>query len=231
MSTRARVGVELKDGTILSMYVNSDGYIDQLGRILFNNYTDKKDIIKLIRSGNARRIGPTINQSTFFKEKPEISNDQYSFIEMSLKTGMDFIYLYVLDNEWLYSKRNETPYALEDLEYAISDNLEASTNPNDMDALISDEYDLEEDEEEDDEDDSEGMEWEAGELESEAGSVVIQAILELIDNQIEVLGYHFDEWMEEKKEEGYTNEDEMHDAIEWAYTRTRQAIENLSIQD
>ncbi len=109
--------------------------------------------------------------------------------------------------------------------------LEAATKPRDMDALISDEYDLEEDEEEDDEDDSEGMEWEAGELESEAGSVVIQAILELIDNQIEVLGYHFDEWMEEKKEEGYTNEDEMHDAIEWAYTRTRQAIENLSIQD
>jgi len=136
MSTRARVGVELKDGTILSMYVNSDGYIDQLGRILFNNYTDKKDIIKLIRSGNARRIGPTINQSTFFKEKPEISNDQYSFIEMSLKTGMDFIYLYVLDNEWLYSKRNETPYALEDLEYAISDNLEAAIKPSDMNSFI-----------------------------------------------------------------------------------------------
>lgn len=112
--------------------------------------------------------------------------------------------------------------------------LKASVKTNKGSLLSKSEYDPEEDMEwtdEDGEDDSEGTEWEEGELESEAGSVVIQAILELIDDQIEVLGYRFDEWMEEKKEEGYTNEDEMHDAIEWAYTRTRQAIENLPIQD
>lgn len=112
--------------------------------------------------------------------------------------------------------------------------LEASVKTNKGSLLSKSEYDPEEDMEwtdEDGEDDSEGTEWEEGELESEAGSVVIQAILELIDDQFERLGYSFDEWMEEKKEEGYTNEDEMHDAIERAYTRTIQAIENLSIQD
>lgn len=116
--------------------------------------------------------------------------------------------------------------------------LKASVKTNKGSLLSKSEYDpeedmewTEEDEEDEEVEDGEGMEWEAGELESEAGSVVIQAILELIDDQIEVLEYRFNEWMEEKKEEGYTDEDEMHDAIEEAYTRIRRAIEDLPIQD
>ena len=41
MATRARIGLELKDGSVLSVYHHWDGYPEWLGRILKTHYNGK----------------------------------------------------------------------------------------------------------------------------------------------------------------------------------------------
>jgi len=52
MSTRARIGLELKDGSILSAYHHWDGYPEWLGRILNTHYNNKELAAELIDGGD-----------------------------------------------------------------------------------------------------------------------------------------------------------------------------------
>jgi hypothetical protein len=51
MSTRSRIGLELSDGSILSVYHHSDGYPSWLGRILTTHYNSKELAEQLIDGG------------------------------------------------------------------------------------------------------------------------------------------------------------------------------------
>ena len=48
MSTRSRIGLELSDGSVLSVYHHSDGYPEWLGRILNTHYNTKEKVEQLI---------------------------------------------------------------------------------------------------------------------------------------------------------------------------------------
>ena len=52
MSTRSRIGIELKDGSILSAYHHSDGYPSWLGRILNTHYNSYDQVSELIDGGS-----------------------------------------------------------------------------------------------------------------------------------------------------------------------------------
>ena len=52
MSTRARIGLELKDGSILSVYHHWDGYESWLGRILKTHYNSRSLAEELIDGGD-----------------------------------------------------------------------------------------------------------------------------------------------------------------------------------
>ena len=52
MSTNARIGLQLSDGSILSVYHHWDGYPEWLGVTLKEQYNTKKDIVDLIDGGN-----------------------------------------------------------------------------------------------------------------------------------------------------------------------------------
>ena len=52
MSTRARIGIELKDGSILSAYHHWDGYESWLGRILNTHYNSYEKAAELIDGGD-----------------------------------------------------------------------------------------------------------------------------------------------------------------------------------
>lgn len=52
MSTRARIGLELPDGSILSAYHHWDGYESWLGRILKTHYNSKELASELIDGGD-----------------------------------------------------------------------------------------------------------------------------------------------------------------------------------
>ena len=52
MSTRSRIGLELSDGSILSVYHHWDGYTSWLGRILQTQYNAKSLAEELIDGGD-----------------------------------------------------------------------------------------------------------------------------------------------------------------------------------
>ena len=52
MSTRARIGIQLSDESILSVYHHWDGYPTWLGRILETHYNTKEKVSRLIDGGD-----------------------------------------------------------------------------------------------------------------------------------------------------------------------------------
>lgn len=52
MSTRSRIGLELSDGSILSVYHHWDSYTSWLGRILNTHYNTKDKVAELIDGGD-----------------------------------------------------------------------------------------------------------------------------------------------------------------------------------
>ena len=52
MATRSRIGIELQDGSILSVYHHWDGYPTWLGRILETHYNTKEKVSELIDGGD-----------------------------------------------------------------------------------------------------------------------------------------------------------------------------------
>ena len=56
MSTRSRIGIELADKSILSIYQHWDGYPEWTGRILNTHYTTKEKVSELIDGGDCSSI-------------------------------------------------------------------------------------------------------------------------------------------------------------------------------
>jgi len=52
MATRSRIGIELLNGNILSVYHHWDGYPEWLGRILNTHYNTKEKVAELIDGGD-----------------------------------------------------------------------------------------------------------------------------------------------------------------------------------
>jgi hypothetical protein len=52
MATRSRIGIELKNGSILSVYHHWDGYPEWLGKILVTHYATRAQVAELIDGGD-----------------------------------------------------------------------------------------------------------------------------------------------------------------------------------
>ena len=52
MATRSRIGIELKNGSVLSVYHHWDGYPEWLGRILRTHYNTRQQVAELIDGGD-----------------------------------------------------------------------------------------------------------------------------------------------------------------------------------
>lgn len=57
MSTRCRIGIQNKDGTITSIYCHHDGYPSYVGDVLVNHYKDEDKIRKLLELGDLSSLG------------------------------------------------------------------------------------------------------------------------------------------------------------------------------
>ena len=52
MATRSRIGIQLKDNSVLSVYHHWDGYPEWLGRILTTHYNSRDKVADLIDGGD-----------------------------------------------------------------------------------------------------------------------------------------------------------------------------------
>jgi hypothetical protein len=71
MSTRSRVGLELKNGSILSVYHHWDGYPEWLGRILKTHYNSRDKVAALIDGGDMSTCWNEENQPEYYSARGE----------------------------------------------------------------------------------------------------------------------------------------------------------------
>ena len=114
MSTNARIGIKLEDGSILSAYHHWDGYPEWLGVTLKTQYNKKEKVAELIDGGNMSSCWSDnefdYEKQEFVKrdpqpeyyggddERPRLSKNFTQFAFDS-KSGEEFLYLFS-ENEW-----------------------------------------------------------------------------------------------------------------------------------
>lgn len=111
MATRSRIGIELKNGSVLSVYHHWDGYPEWLGRILKTHYNSRSLAAELIDGGdmsscwtesvwgNVRpdcKYGPEYYSARGEDCPPRHDNDLNEY----LSNGEEYWYLFK-DGEWV----------------------------------------------------------------------------------------------------------------------------------
>ena len=120
MGTRSRIGIQLKDNSILSIYQHWDGYPEWTGRILNTHYNTKEKVSELIDGGDCssiwtkdrwtgKKLAPYVIEQ---KEAKEYGPQHYSGrgedcpprldknVKEFLSDGEEYSYIF-RDGEWI----------------------------------------------------------------------------------------------------------------------------------
>lgn len=117
MATRSRIGIELKDGSILSAYHHWDGYPEWLGRILTTHYNTREQASELIDGGdmsscwNDEIWGKKLPQGEYapeyYSQRGEDCPPRYdNSVEDFLSNGEEYSYIF-RNGEWVCYNMNE----------------------------------------------------------------------------------------------------------------------------
>jgi hypothetical protein len=117
MATRGRVGLELADGSILSIYSHWDNYPEWAGRILRTHYNTREKVSSLIDGGDVSCLwtddrwdgsgdgsyGP--NHYAYRGEDcpPRLDANKYDY----LSDGEEYAYIFTLENTWICYDRHQ----------------------------------------------------------------------------------------------------------------------------
>jgi hypothetical protein len=107
MATRARIGIQLSDESVLSVYHHWDGYPEWLGRILKTHYNTKEKVAELIDGGDMSVAWNDSNEPEYYSARgedcpPRLDANKYDY----LANGEEYAYLFV-NNEWVCYNRHQ----------------------------------------------------------------------------------------------------------------------------
>lgn len=127
MSTRSLIGIENADKTVSYVYCHYDGYLDHVGKILTNHYTDEKVIRQLLDLGELSSLGntPVSNPEDWrkfridpehimckaYKDRGDVDvdfntvNSLDDYIMAGNERDADYIYVFTLEHNWKYIQR------------------------------------------------------------------------------------------------------------------------------
>ena len=119
MATRARIGIQKEDGTIIAAYQHWDGYPGGLGYNLEDHWTDPAKVTEAIMLGDASKWGYIIGEKIDFddREHPmqdiqnvyygrdrgekdadyKVYKDEADYIDRGYNAGEEYIYLLKMD--------------------------------------------------------------------------------------------------------------------------------------
>ena len=120
MATRSRIGIQLKDNSVLSVYHHWDGYPEWLGRILTTHYNSRDKVAELIDGGdmstcwtNERWSGVNEYGGQMKEETSEYGPQYYSqrgedcpprlddiFEFLDKKNNEEYAYIWTVNDEW-----------------------------------------------------------------------------------------------------------------------------------
>ena len=109
MSTRSEIAVEYSDGSIKSIYCQSDGYLSYNGVILNENYDTRELAESIIDQGDCSILKQTIDESRFYNTwrnentKAKTFVNEYDFMS-HFANDIFAEYLYLFKNgKWFVS--------------------------------------------------------------------------------------------------------------------------------
>ena len=99
MATRSRIGLELKNGSIVSAYHHWDGYPEWLGRILNTHYNTRAKAAELIDGGDMSVAWNDQNQPEYYGTDcpPRLDKDLGEYLQNS----EEYSYVYTQLSGWL----------------------------------------------------------------------------------------------------------------------------------
>jgi len=121
MGTRSRIGIQLKDESILSVYHHWDGYPEWLGRILTTHYNSKEKVAELIDGGDmsvcwtkdrwtGKKVAEYVTENVEVEEygpqyysargedcPPRLDDDITEFLD----NGEEYAYIFTRADEWI----------------------------------------------------------------------------------------------------------------------------------
>ena len=122
MGTRSRIGIELSDGSILSVYCHWDGYPEFNGVKLVEHFNSHDAVTELIDGGDISCLWSNLgwNQETlpetgplYYSTRGDVTEPRY---DMSLKTylanGEEYAYIF-MDEQWVCYDLHGTPKMIE----------------------------------------------------------------------------------------------------------------------
>ena len=120
MATRSRIGIQLKDNSVLSVYHHWDGYPEWLGRILTTHYNSRDKVAELIdggdmstcwtneRWGGVNEYGGQMKEETseygpqYYSQRgedcPPRLDDIFEFLDK--KNNEEYAYIWTVNDEW-----------------------------------------------------------------------------------------------------------------------------------
>ena len=101
MATRSRIGIQLKDNSVLSVYHHWDGYPEWLGRILNTHYNSRDLASELIDGGDMSAAWGDENRAEYYSERGENCPPRYdNNLEEFFSDGEEYAYIF-RNNEWV----------------------------------------------------------------------------------------------------------------------------------
>jgi hypothetical protein len=108
MGTRSRIGIQLQDDSILSVYHHWDGYPSWLGRILKTHYNTKAKVSELIDGGDMSSCWGDDNQPEYYSARGENCPPSLMKLNEYLDKNNNEEYAYIFhNNEWVCYDMNE----------------------------------------------------------------------------------------------------------------------------
>lgn len=101
MATRSRIGIELKNGSVLSVYHHWDGYPEWLGRILKTHYNTHSKVSELIDGGDMSTCWDEDNKPAYYSARGEVSPPRLDAdLNEYLCNGEEYAYIFT-KGEWV----------------------------------------------------------------------------------------------------------------------------------
>jgi len=103
MATRSRIGVELPDGKVKSVYCHNDGYISGVGQDLINmGFADPAEVEEFIDMGDRSTCELSYKEWRNENCPPRIDSSVHYYFDKS--DIEEYGYLYTQEGEWLVKK-------------------------------------------------------------------------------------------------------------------------------
>jgi hypothetical protein len=110
MATRSRIGIELKDGSVLSVYCHWDGYPEFNGVKLVENFNSYEKASELIDGGDISALWTNagwqnetlpITGPLYYSSRGEVTEPRYDLsVKTYLENGEEYAYLFA-NGEWV----------------------------------------------------------------------------------------------------------------------------------